>query len=104
MQTENRYLDDFARVASGALGALGRVKDEIEALVRQQIERALGHIDLVTREEFEAVKDMAAVARAEQEKLAQRVAELEAALEHGAEHGPGGGKRQRRRTHEDDPS
>jgi BMFP domain-containing protein YqiC len=80
MQIDNRFLDDFARVTSGALGALGRVKDEIEALVRQQIERAMGGLELVTREEFEAVKEMAAKARSEQEDLARRLEAMESRL------------------------
>lgn len=79
MQTSNRILDDLARVANGAVSTLVGVKDEIEALVRQRVERLLADADLVTRDEFEAVKAMAAEARAEQERLAKRVAALEKA-------------------------
>ena len=64
MQTDNRILDDVARMASGTLGMLARVKDEIGVLVRQQLDNILGGMELVTREEFEAVKEMAAKARA----------------------------------------
>src|SRR5262249_19699227 len=78
MQTENRLLDDLARVATGALGALTGVRSEIEQRLREQFERILGRMDLVTREEFDAVRAMAAKARAEQEALARRLAELEA--------------------------
>ena len=77
MQTENKILDDLARVATGALGALSGVREEVEAQLRQQLEKILDQMDLVTREEFEAVKAMAAKARAEQEALAARVAALE---------------------------
>jgi BMFP domain-containing protein YqiC len=80
MQTSNRILDDLARVANGAVSTLAGVKDEIDALVRQRIERLLVDADLVTRDEFDAVKAMAAEARAEQERLAKRVAQLEAQL------------------------
>jgi BMFP domain-containing protein YqiC len=77
MQTRNRMFDDAARVAGGAFGALAGIKREIEALVRTQFERLIGGLDLVTRDEFEAVREMAAKARAEQEALAERVATLE---------------------------
>lgn len=80
MQVENRFLDDLARVANGALGALSGVRSEIEAMVKQRVERLLADMDLVTRDEFEAVKAVAAKARSEQETLETRVAALEAAL------------------------
>jgi BMFP domain-containing protein YqiC len=78
MQSQNRFFDDIARVASGAVGALSGVRGEIEARLRDQLERMPAGMDLVSREEFEAVKAMAAKARAENEALAARVAELEA--------------------------
>ena len=78
MQINNRFLDDLARVASGALGVTAGVKGEVEALLRQRFERILTDMDLVGREEFEAVKAMAAKARTEQEALAEKVARLEA--------------------------
>ena len=80
MQSQNRFFDDMARVAAGAMGALSGVRGEIEARFRDQFERILSGMDLVSREEFEAVKAMAAKAREEQEALAQRIAELEARL------------------------
>ncbi len=80
MQADNRLLDDLARVASGAFGAISGVRHEVEARLKQQFERILSEMDLVQREEFEAVKAMAAKARTEQETLAKRVAELEARL------------------------
>ena len=80
MQVDNRFLDDLARVANGAVGALSGIREEVEAMVRQRAERLLADMELVTREEFEAVKAVAAKARLEQEALEDRVATLEAAL------------------------
>ena len=77
MQTSNRIFDDLARVANGAVSTLVGVKDEIDALVRQRIEKMLVDADLVPRDEFDAVKTMASEARAEQERLAKRIAALE---------------------------
>ena len=79
MQSQNRFLDDLARVAAGAVGAVSGVRGEVEARIREQLERVLSRMDLVTREEFEAVKEMAAKARAEQETLMLRLAALEGA-------------------------
>lgn len=81
MQTQNRLLDDLARVATGALGVAAGMRGEIEARLRDQFERILSRMDLVPREEFDAVKAMAAKSRAEQELLHERLAALEAALE-----------------------
>src|ERR1700756_610887 len=78
MQSQNRFFDDLARVAAGALGTLSGVKSEVETRLREQLERVLAGMDLVSRDEFEAVKAMAAKARSEQEELAKRMAELEA--------------------------
>jgi BMFP domain-containing protein YqiC len=80
MQTENRLFDDLARVASGALHALGGLREEIEMRVRERLERFATEMNLVTREEFEAVRAMAQKAREEQEALAARVAALEAEI------------------------
>jgi BMFP domain-containing protein YqiC len=80
MQTDNRLFDDIARAANGALGALSGVRSEIESQLRGVMERWLKGQDLVTREEFEVVKEMASRARTENEALAARVASLEAAL------------------------
>lgn len=80
MQTQNRLFDDLARVAGGALGTLAGVRNEIEALMRQQFERLIGDMNLVNRDDFEAVQAMAVKARTEQEHLAARVAALEAQL------------------------
>jgi len=80
MQTSNRLFDDMAKVANGAVSTLTGMKGEIEALIRHQIEKLLVDSDLVARDEFNAVKAMAAEARLQQEKLEKRVAELEAKL------------------------
>jgi BMFP domain-containing protein YqiC len=81
MQTDNPLLDDLARVASGALGALTGMRGEIEARMRDQLERVLARMDMVTREEFDAVRAMAAKARTEQDRLLERIAALEARVE-----------------------
>jgi BMFP domain-containing protein YqiC len=80
MQTNNPLLDDLAKLATGALGTLTGVRTEVESRVRDQLERVLSRMDLVTREEFEAVKAMASKARSEQEELLRRVDALEARL------------------------
>lgn len=78
-----RILDDMSRLAGGAMGALGGLRGEIEEMVRQRVERVATDFDLVTREDFEAVREMAAEARAENERLAARVEALEAHLAKG---------------------
>lgn len=80
MQTKNPIFDDIARVAGGALGALSGVKGEIEALVRGQLDKLLAGMDLVARDEFDAVRIMAQKARAENDALSERLAALEAKL------------------------
>ncbi|QLH40770.1 MAG: accessory factor UbiK family protein [Defluviicoccus sp.] len=80
MQTSNRFLNDLAKVASGAASTVVGIKNEVDTVVRQQIERLVAELDLVRRDEFEAVSALAANARAEQERLEQRVAALEAQL------------------------
>ena len=84
MQSQKRIFDDIAKVAGGALGALGGLKQEIEGLVRQRVDRFLSDRDLVTREEFEVVKAMLSEARAEQEKLLTRLKKLESGTATGA--------------------
>lgn len=77
MQTTNKLLDDLARVASGALGVAAGMRGEAETAMRQHFARVLGDMDLVTRDEFEAVKAMAAKARSEEDALKLRIAKLE---------------------------
>ena len=84
MQTENRLLDDLARVASGALGTLTGMRDELESRLRDQFERILARMNLVRREEFDAAQAMIAKAREAQEALEARVAALEARLDEAA--------------------
>ncbi|KAB0679803.1 accessory factor UbiK family protein [Aureimonas leprariae] len=74
----NRVLDDFARMMTDAAGAAQGMRREMETFFRAQGERLVGQMDLVQREEFEAVRDMAAKARTENEALKRRLAELEA--------------------------
>jgi BMFP domain-containing protein YqiC len=78
---QNRILDELAKLMTDAAGAAQGVRREVEQAFRAQAERALNSMDVVQREEFEAVRDMAAKARAENEKLAARIDELEARLE-----------------------
>ncbi|CAN5148657.1 accessory factor UbiK family protein [soil metagenome] len=76
-QTSNRFFDEIARLMNDATGAAQGVKREVETVVRTQAERILRDLDLVKREEFEAVKDMAKLAREENEALKTRLAALE---------------------------
>lgn len=80
MQSNNRLLDDIARIASGAVGAAAGVRTEIEALIKDRLQRVLSESDLVPREEFEVVKAMATKARMEQEAMAERIARLESEI------------------------
>ena len=79
-QTTNRFFDEVARLMNDAAGVAVGVRREFETLVRTQTERWLRDLDLVKREEFEAVKDMARLAREENEALKARIATLEAKL------------------------
>lgn len=80
MQVDNRLLDDLSRVATGAFAALTGVREEVELRLREQLEKILARMDVVTREEFDAVAAMAATARAAQERLEARLAALESQL------------------------
>ena len=79
-QTSNRFFDEIGRLMNDAAGAAQGVKREVDALWRSQAEKFLREMDLVRREEFEAVKDMARLAREENEALKLRIAMLEAKL------------------------
>ncbi|MBE7185769.1 MAG: accessory factor UbiK family protein [Methylobacterium mesophilicum] len=76
----NRILDDFAKLMTDAAGAAQGVRREVETAFRAQAEKMLNSMDVVQREEFEAVRDMAAKARAENETLKARLAALESRL------------------------
>jgi BMFP domain-containing protein YqiC len=80
----NRVLDDFAKLMTDATEVAQGVRREAETAVKSQLDRLLATMDVVSREEFEAVKQMAAMAREENEKLSQRVAVLETALASGS--------------------
>lgn len=79
-QSNNRFLDDIARLMTDAAGAAQGVKREVETIVKAQGERVLNGMDVVRREDFEVVKAMAEKARAENERLEARIAALEAKL------------------------
>lgn len=75
--TSSRFFDELAKLMSNAAGAAQGVRREIDTLVKAQVERVLNDLDVVQREEFEAVRAMAEKAREENERLARRLAELE---------------------------
>lgn len=77
-QTSSRIFDDFAKLMNDAAGVATNVRREAETVMRAQAERILRELDVVTREEFETVKELAAAAREENERLAARIAALEA--------------------------
>lgn len=79
-QTSNRLFDEFAKLMTDAAGAAQGVRREVETIMKAQGERIVSGMDLVQREEFEAVKEMAAKAREENAALTDRITRLEAAL------------------------
>jgi len=79
-QTSNRLLDEVAKLMTDAAGAAQGLRQEAEGLMRAQAERILASMDVVKREEFEAVKAMAEKARTENERLAGLVTALETRL------------------------
>jgi BMFP domain-containing protein YqiC len=79
-QTTNRFFDEIGRLMNDAAGAAQGIKREVDTLWRNQAEKVLRDLDIVKREEFEAVKDMARLAREENEALKARIAALEAKL------------------------
>jgi BMFP domain-containing protein YqiC len=79
-QTTGRFFDELGKLITDAAGAADGVRKEIESVVRAQAERVLRDLDVVQREEFEAVKTMAQKAREENDILKQRIAALEAAI------------------------
>ncbi len=80
MQTQAAFFDDLARLMTGAMGMAQGVQDEAKTFLRAQADRLAVELDLVPREEFEAVKQMAAEARAEADALRARLEALEAKL------------------------
>lgn len=79
MQTENRFFDDFAKFVNGAAGTIAGMTREAEASARERAKDWIGGLDFVSRDEFEAVKAMAAAARDEADALRARLDALEAA-------------------------
>ncbi len=80
MREGNRLIDDLAKLATDAASVAGGMRREMETAVRSQMERFLGDMDLVRREEVEVLRAVAAAARADVETLTARVAALEARL------------------------
>ena len=80
MQTQSSVFDDLARLMTGAMSMAQGASSEVKSYLRGQADRFAAEMDLVSRDEFEAVKALAASARAEADALAERVAALEAAL------------------------
>ncbi len=79
-QTSNRFFDEMARLMNDAAGVAQGVRREFDTLFRAQAERILRELDVVQREEFEAVKEMARLAREENDALKARIETLEAKL------------------------
>jgi BMFP domain-containing protein YqiC len=93
MQSENRLFDDFVKVMNGAAGTLAGMTREAESAMRERMRDWIGGLDMVSREEFEAVKAIAVAGREENQALRARIEKLEAA---GVANGParaGGGKK-----------
>jgi BMFP domain-containing protein YqiC len=82
-QTSSRFFDEFARLMNDAAGVASGIRREFDTVVRNQADRILRDLDVVKREEFEAVKEMARLAREENEGLKARIAALEAKLKAG---------------------
>ena len=80
MQSQNRLFDDFVKVMNGAAGTLAGMTREAQAAMQERARDWIGGLDMISREEFEAVKAMAVAARDENEALAARLAALEAQL------------------------
>ena len=78
--TSSRFFDELAKLMTNAAGAAQGVRREIDTLVQGQVERVMHNLDIVKREDFEAVKAMAQKAREENDALASRIAALEAKL------------------------
>ncbi|KJE35801.1 hypothetical protein UF64_06695 [Thalassospira sp. HJ] len=81
MQINNRILDDLTRVTNSALGTMTGVKGEVDAMIRQQFEKILMNMDLVTREEYDVVHDVAIRAAERIDALEAKIADLEKRLD-----------------------
>ncbi|MFM9828943.1 MAG: accessory factor UbiK family protein [Sphingomonas sp.] len=100
MQSENRFFDDFAKFVNGAAGTLAGMGREAESTARERAREWIGGMDFVSRDEFEAVKAMAAAARDEADALRARVDALEAsgAVAGGAASAPKASPRKSRKS------
>ncbi len=78
--TSSRFFDELAKLMTSATGAAQGVRKEVDTLVQTQVERVLNNLNVVKREEFDVVRDMAEKARSENERLEKRIAELESKL------------------------
>ncbi len=78
MQSENRFFDDLSRIINGAAGTIAGMSREVESNARERAREWIGGLDFVSREEFDAVKALAAKAREDVERLEARLAALEA--------------------------
>ena len=80
MQTKNRLFDDIAKVANSAAGTFAGMKEEIENMIRHRVESLLIDMNMVNREEFNAVKEMVSKSRIKQEQLEEKVKKLESKI------------------------
>ncbi|PCI47621.1 MAG: pyrroline-5-carboxylate reductase [Alphaproteobacteria bacterium] len=83
MQTDNKFFDDLAKLGQSAVGTLHGVKGEVEAMIRARLEHMLKDMDMVSREEFDVVRDMVKAARAENAALEKKIAALEKSFKPG---------------------
>ncbi len=81
MSKRPNIFEDMSRIAGDAATAFGTLKEDVEAMAKQRLDRMLSECDLVRREEFETVRAMAQIAREEQDQMKQKIAELEARLQ-----------------------
>ena len=80
-QMNNRFFDELAKLMTDAAGAANGIRNEVETIFRSQGERLIREMDIVQREEFDAVKEMSRTAREENEQLKKRIGELELQLQ-----------------------
>jgi BMFP domain-containing protein YqiC len=99
MQKDSKIFDDFAQLASGAAGTFMDMKRELEAIIMDKVEKLMGRMQLVRREEFEVVRLMAEQARVEQEKLQKKIAKLEKILESQGSHDSSPAKSSKKHSH-----
>ena len=91
MQSENRLFEDLVKMMNGAAGTFAGMGREAEASMRDKMREWVGGVDMISRDEFEAVKAMAITARDENEALKKRIAALEAAAKAKAPKAPRAG-------------